>query len=448
MSSDEAMDVGKWKRAREIFDALVDLEPAEQAKRLAQACGSDADLQSEVQSLLSKDCSSNQTFEEIVSQAARDLEAHSAAAVQAIPPVIGRYHVLGKIGEGGMGEVYKARDTRLQRVVALKVLPPAATLDVERLRRFEVEARAAAAINHPNIVAVFDVGTDAGINYVVSELLEGETLRDRLKKGAIPPRKTMEYAAQIARGLGAAHERGIVHRDLKPENLFLTHDGRVKILDFGIAKLLAAADERLIVRATTDTAAMPGVVLGTIGYMSPEQVRGLRVDHRTDIFNFGAVVYEMLCGRRAFLGATPADTMNMVLSVDPPEMIDATHPVSPMLERLVRRCLEKKPEERFQSALDVAFNLDAMSITTGPGSGAVTTVAGPARLTRFWVAGALALVLAVGTVAGWVAAGRLRQTPVAATFQQLTFRRGTITAARFSPNGETVVYSSAWEGRE
>jgi eukaryotic-like serine/threonine-protein kinase len=229
-----------------------------------------------------------------------------------------------------------------KRDVALKVLPPSTTSDPDRLRRFEFEARATAAINHPNILAVFDVGADADVNYVVAELLEGETLRDRLKTGAIPPRKTMEYAAQIARGLSAAHEKGIVHRDLKPENLFLTHDGRLKILDFGIAKLLGAADGEPMIGPTM-ASTIPGVVLGTVGYMSPEQVRGLPTDHRTDIFSFGAIVYEMLSGRRAFAGPTHADTVSAILNVDPPEMIDAAQPVPPMLDRLVRRCLERTP---------------------------------------------------------------------------------------------------------
>src|SRR5262249_10479748 len=338
------------------------------------------------------------------------------------------------LGAGGMGEVYQARDARLERDVALKVLPPAATSDPDRLRRFELEARAAAAICHPNILAVFDVGAVGGVNYVVSELLEGETLRDRLKTGALPPRKAIEYAAQIARGLGAAHEKGIVHRDLKPENLFLTRDGRLKILDFGIAKLVGVGGEQTIAPGTT-----PGMVLGTVGYMSPEQVRGLPADHRTDIFSFGAIVYEMLSGRRAFAGGTPADTMSAILNADPAEMIDAAHPVPAMLDRFVRRCVEKNPEERFQSARDIAFNLDAISTTTGHSTGGVAALDVPARLPRAWVVAALALGLTVGAAAAWVAAVRTRSTPAAATFQQLTFRRGTITAARFSPNGETIL---------
>jgi len=311
---------------------------------------------------------------------------------------LGPYEIVAPIGAGGMGEVYRARDTRLDRDVALKVLPAAAAADPDRLRRFEQEARATAALNHPNILAVFDVGADGGVNYVVSELLEGETLRERLKIGAIPPRKAVEYAAQMARGMAAAHEKAIVHRDLKPENLFLTRDGRLKILDFGIAKLLAPAVAEQTMAPTIDLGTTPGVVLGTVGYMSPEQVRGLPADHRTDIFSFGAVVYEMLSGRRAFAGATHADTMSAILSADPPEMIDAAHPVPAILDRLARRCLEKNPEERFQSARDIAFNLDAISTIGGhdtAGMAAMDVPAAPARLRRGWVAAALALGLPV-----------------------------------------------------
>jgi Tol biopolymer transport system component len=363
---------------------------------------------------------------------------------------LGPYEIVAPLGAGGMGEVYKARDARLDRDVALKVLPTAAAADPDRLRRFEQEARATAALNHPNILAVFDVGSDAGVNYVVSELLEGETLRDRLKTGTVPPRKAIDYAIQIARGLAAAHEKGIVHRDLKPDNLFLTRDGRLKILDFGIAKLLGPAGGEPTIAPTIDAGTTPGMVLGTVGYMSPEQVRGLPADHRTDIFSFGAVVYEMLAGRRAFAGATHADTMSAILTADPPELADGAHAVPAMLDRFVRRCLEKNPEERFQSARDIAFNLDAISTTTGHGTGGVAAMdspAAPARLRRAWVAAALALGLTAGAAAAWVAAARMRPAPAPAKFQQLTFRRGTITAARFSPDGDTVVYSSAWEGK-
>src|SRR5579872_4169225 len=230
---------------------------------------------------------------------------------------LGPYEILNLLGAGGMGEVYRARDSRLKREVAVKVLPRALSLDAERLRRFEQEALATAALNHPNILAVFDIGTHEGAPYVVSELLEGETLRERLHSGALPLRKSQDYALQIARGLAAAHEKGIVHRDLKPENLFLTKDGRVKILDFGLAKLTQPESAAHTSLPTMTHVTEAGVVMGTAGYMSPEQVRGIAVDSRSDIFSFGAILYEMVSGKRAFHRDTPADTMSAILKEEP-----------------------------------------------------------------------------------------------------------------------------------
>ncbi|MGH9364577.1 MAG: protein kinase domain-containing protein [Thermoanaerobaculia bacterium] len=275
---------------------------------------------------------------------------------------LGPYEILATLGAGGMGEVYRARDTRLGREVAVKVLPEEFAADPDRLRRFEQEARAASALNHPNILTIHDIGTHQGAPYVVSELLEGETLRDQLGGVALSPRKAIEYMVQIAHGLAAAHERGIVHRDLKPENLFVTKDGRAKILDFGLAKLTRPeTGSSPLTQAPTLTAGTePGVVMGTVGYMSPEQVRGLSLDSRSDIFSFGAILYEMLAGRRAFRGISPADTMSAILKEEPE--FSPTHPgASPALEHIVRRCLEKSPEERFQSARDLAFALREIS---------------------------------------------------------------------------------------
>src|SRR5689334_8274141 len=269
---------------------------------------------------------------------------------------IGPYEILGLIGAGGMGEVYRARDARLGRDVAVKVLPASFSSDHDRLQRFAQEARAAAALNHPNILSIFDIGEDTGAPYVVSELLEGETLRQKLQSGPLTLRKASEAATQMANGLAAAHEKGIVHRDLKPENLFLTADGRLKILDFGLAKLTrpeSTSPEAATVQVATD----PGTVMGTVGYMSPEQVRGKNADHRSDIFAFGAILYEMLSGKRAFHGDTPADTMSAILKDDPPDLVETNRNVSPALERIVRHCLEKNPQQRFQSAGDLAFDL-------------------------------------------------------------------------------------------
>jgi serine/threonine protein kinase/Tol biopolymer transport system component len=276
---------------------------------------------------------------------------------------LGRYEIRSKIGEGGMGEVYVARDSQLGRDVAVKVLPSTYSYDAERLRRFEQEACAASALNHPNILAIYDVGTHNGWSYVVSELLEGQTLRQRISGTALPQRKAIDYALQVADGLAAAHKKGIVHRDLKPDNLFITNDGNVKILDFGLAKLTGVGDTELsqtsIPTRRVDTD--PGKVMGTAGYMSPEQVKGRAVDHRADIFSFGAILYEMLSGRRAFHGESAAETMSAILKEDPPDLSETNQSVSPALQRLVNHCLEKNPEERFHSANDLAFALDALT---------------------------------------------------------------------------------------
>jgi serine/threonine protein kinase/Tol biopolymer transport system component len=285
---------------------------------------------------------------------------------------VGPYEILSPIGAGGMGEVYRARDTRLGRDVALKILPESFTRDKsrnddnnnDRLHRFEQESRAIAALNHPNILAIHDVGQHNGTPFLVTELLDGESLRSVLDEGALSQRKTIDYGVQIAHGLAAAHEKGIVHRDLKPENLFLTKDGRIKILDFGLAKLTENSDRPNtdgITLTSSPTAA--GIVMGTASYMAPEQVRGQEVDPRTDIFAFGAVLFEMLSGKRTFVRDTPVETMTAVLKDDPPELENPGHPISPTLDRIVRRCLEKSPEQRFHSAKDLSFALSSLSGT-------------------------------------------------------------------------------------
>ena len=280
---------------------------------------------------------------------------------------LGPYEILAPIGAGGMGEVYRARDPRLGRDVAIKVLPASFSQDPDRLKRFEQEARAAGVLNHPNITAVHDIGTADDAPYIVTELLEGETLRSRLGAGAVPVRKAIDYAVQIAKGLAAAHEKGIIHRDLKPDNLFLTKDGRVKILDFGLAKLKPEANEGgQTDLGTVSGGTEPGVVLGTMGYMSPEQVRGKAADRRSDLFAFGTILYEMLSGQRAFRGETAADTITAILTKEPPDLSRTNHEIHPGLDRIVRHCLEKNPEERFESARDVAFDLEALSDVSGP----------------------------------------------------------------------------------
>ena len=321
---------------------------------------------------------------------------------------LGPYEIIAPAGSGGMGEVYRARDARLGRDVAIKLLLAGASVDRERLARFEQEARAAAALNHPNIVAVYDIGERDGAPYIVSELLEGETLRARLAGGALPVRKAIEYGVQIARGLAAAHEKGIVHRDLKPENVFITRDGGVKILDFGLAKLTQPESSLagLSMLPTTPPDTLPGLVLGTIGYMSPEQVRGLAADHRSDVFAFGAILYEMLAGRRAFEGATPMDTMLAIAKGDAPELPVVERRIPPALARIVARCLERDPSARFESMRDLAFSLEALASQADTASSGVmvdpaiaAAAASTARPAQSWIAWGVAAVAVVAALA-------------------------------------------------
>jgi eukaryotic-like serine/threonine-protein kinase len=357
---------------------------------------------------------------------------------------LGPYEILAPLGAGGMGEVYRAKDPRLGREVAIKVLPASFSQDVERLRRFEHEAKAAGMLNHPNITAVYDVGTHEGAPYVVSELLEGETLRSRLAAGPLGVRKALAYAIQIAHGLAAAHEKGIIHRDLKPENLFVSRDGRIKILDFGLAKLShpEPAAAPLTEVATLTARTEPGVVMGTIVYMSPEQVRGAPLDARSDIFSFGTVLYEMLSGRRPFQGDSAADTMSAILTREPPGLSSTGESVPPGLERLVRHCLEKNPEERFHSAGDLAFDLEALpEVLTATET---TRGVSPTRLPR-WLFPAAAASLAVAVA---LAYGLGRRTERGSgthrvTFHQKSFQPQPIFVARFAPDGRTIAYSSA-----
>ncbi|MEO8430019.1 MAG: protein kinase [Acidobacteriota bacterium] len=362
---------------------------------------------------------------------------------------IGPYEIVAPIGAGGMGEVYRAKDPRLGRDVAIKVLPASFSADPDRLRRFEQEARAAGVLNHPNITAVLDVGEHEGAPYVVQELLEGETLRQALAGGRLPARKAIDYAIQIAHGLAAAHGKGIVHRDLKPENLVVTRDGRVKILDFGLARMTHA--EEGVSGATnlpTATAGTePGMVLGTLGYMSPEQVRGKPADARSDIFSFGAILYEMLAGQRAFKGDSAADTMSAILREDPPDISVTNQNVPPGLERIVRHCLEKSPEQRFHSAHDLAFDLEALSGTSAarPGTAGPDAVRAAVRFPRAWLAVSAASAIAAGILLGHLVWKPAK--PASPSYRRLTFRRGNIGTARFAPDGRSVVYGASWEGQ-
>ncbi|HLV86890.1 MAG TPA: serine/threonine-protein kinase [Candidatus Sulfotelmatobacter sp.] len=356
---------------------------------------------------------------------------------------VGPYEIIALVGAGGMGEVYRARDSALGRDVAVKVLPAAFSADAERLRRFKQEAQAAASLNHPNILTIYHIGEHDGAPYIASELLEGESLRQRLQAGPLQVRKVIDYGIQVARGLAAAHDKGIVHRDLKPENIFITKDGRAKILDFGLAKLTRPEQDGSGPDSQTLTGrSEPGFVLGTVGYMSPEQVRGQVAGPPSDLFSFGAVLYETLAGRRAFRGDTAADTMSSILKEDPPETAESNRQSSPALDRIIRHCLEKNPEERFQSARDIAFNLEALSSTSTTASMAAAPSSEKKSRLAFYAAVILAVLAAFA--AGALLFGRRQK--ASAIYHRLTFREGTIQNARFSTDGQTFVYSASWDG--
>ncbi|MBV9497046.1 MAG: serine/threonine-protein kinase, partial [Acidobacteria bacterium] len=402
--------------------------------------------------------------------------------------LLGPYRIATLLGEGGMGAVYRAKDTRLGRDVAVKILTAVTMDDRERLTRFVQEARATGMLNHPNLLTIYDIGNASGTPFIVSELLEGETLRDRINRGAVPSRKAVELGLQMASGLAAAHEKGVVHRDLKPENVFLTRDRRVKILDFGIAKLSSrpgSGDGPTFQMAATE----PGMVLGTVGYMSPEQVRGEVVDRRSDLFSFGAILYEMLTGKRAFRRDSSIETLSAILKEEPEDISVVMPSVPAPLEKLTRRCLEKDRDQRFQSAGDLAFNLETLA-TAGnltnslPTSAqhaptqrnSAMTGAAPTHLTsatpqtvqtraartsampaltkpkKRGVSPLLIALLFLASVAGaawggWWLANRGHQEAADVSFNRLTFRRGTLRGARFAPDGDTIVYSAAWDGQ-
>jgi eukaryotic-like serine/threonine-protein kinase len=362
----------------------------------------------------------------------------------------GPYEILSLLGAGGMGEVYRARDTRLGRDVAIKILAASISASPDRLNRFEQEARTTGQLNHPNILAMYDVGSHDGTPYLVSELLEGESLRSRLEDGALPQRKAIEYAVEIARGLAAAHDKGVVHRDLKPENIFITKDDRVKILDFGLAKLMLpdSVDSQQSKLATIQPQTESGVILGTVGYMSPEQIRGKPADHRSDIFAFGSILYEMLIGKKPFRGDSAVETMNAILKEDPADMTQSNPNLPVSLEHFVRRCLEKNPDLRFHSTSDMGFALGELS---GISSQSLR-VRAPEEKTNWkrWLVSALiALGLCAATILIYrqVTRAQVVSEEKPWVFERLTFRRGNVLHARFAPDGKTVVYGASWEGK-
>jgi serine/threonine protein kinase len=343
---------------------------------------------------------------------------------------LGNFEIVELIGRGGMGEVYRARDSRLKREVAIKVLPAELARDPDRVARFEREARAAGALNHPNIVAVYDIGREDDTYWIAAELVAGESLANAIRRGPLAVPKALEIATQIADGLSAAHAASIVHRDLKPANVMVTRDGRVKILDFGLALRRRTSQDSTTMDMTDE-----GAVMGTVGYMSPEQVRGETVDHRSDLFSFGVILYEMLGGKRAFAGASSVEVMHAILKEEPGELPAS---VPPACDRIVRRCLQKDRERRFQTALDLGFALESLSGASVRGSGTQARV--PNRVSIVSLTCAFLLISAVA-----VAAYVLRSRPQLPEFKRITFRRGTISSARFAPDQGTIVFAASWD---
>lgn len=367
---------------------------------------------------------------------------------------IGPYEIISLIGSGGMGEVYRGRDSRIGRDVAIKVLPSEYAENPDRLRRFEQEARSAGSLNHPNILVIHDVGRQEDSPYLVCEYLEGETLRQRMR-GSLTQRRVIEYAKQIANGLAAAHEKGIIHRDLKPENIFITKDERIKILDFGLAKLTEPELEgnrsvlpTLPPGSETDT--KTGVVLGTIGYMSPEQVKGSDVDPRSDIFAFGAILYEMLTGKRAFQRGSTVETLNAILKEDPQEATELAPDIYPTLDRILRHCLEKNPEARFQSARDLAFDLEMISESSAAAKVSKVAQTNYSRVIKIAAAALASILLIAGAflIGKKIASKPSTTAAKVSDFRRLTFSRGTVQSARFLPDGNSVVYSASWRGAQ
>jgi serine/threonine protein kinase/dipeptidyl aminopeptidase/acylaminoacyl peptidase len=422
------MSPERYRQIKAVLQAALEIDPAKRAAFLESACLDDADLKAEVQSLLDHDVSSAGFLEQPA------VEGVEAATHLQPGSRLGPYEIVEHIGAGGMGEVYRARDSRFEREVAIKLLPAAFAHDPDRLSRFEREARAAGSLNHPNVLTVHDFGYQSGVPYLVSEFLKGETLRECLQKSAIAPKAAVAYAAEIARGLGAAHASGIVHRDLKPENVFVGRGGAIKILDFGLAKLPDSAQQRSGSAPAHPTE--PGMVLGSYGYMSPEQVRGEPADHRADIFSLGVILYEMLAGKRPFSGQTWIEESNAILHQEAPNLPPALAGISDpaALDRILQRCLAKPADDRFQSASDLAFALESLLERADPKPEGK-------RVRRALFGAAAAAFIAAGA---FLAVSIFRAVPTAA-FQRLTFRRGIVSAARFTADGNTIVYSAAWD---
>jgi Tol biopolymer transport system component len=427
-----------YRRAQEVFASAVSRTPEARAAYLDGACGNDADLRREVESLLaSHEAASEGFLESPVARPRRELSKGAR---------LSSFEIVGPLGAGGMGEVYRARDPRLGRDVAIKVLPLEVASDRERLKRFEKEARSASALNHPNIVTIYETGTSDGLPWIAMEHVEGETLRTLLASGPLQTKKLLNVAVQIAEGLARAHEAGIVHRDLKPENVMVTKDGLVKILDFGLAKLQGpvsgGSDKESQLPTVTGTS--PGIVLGTVGYMSPEQASGKPIDFRSDQFSFGSILYEMATGRRAFLKKTAVETLTAILNEEP-EAIATINPQTPApLRWIVERCLQKERESRYDTTRDLAREIASVRDHLSEASSGIAPLRAR-RLSTGRVIAAVGIATLIAAAAYLVAALQRHAAPVP-RFQQVTFQRGTIWRARFAPDGQTVVYAMVRAG--
>src|SRR5688572_21422064 len=350
----------RWQQVKEIFNSAIMYRPEDRSSFVAQACSGDENLRSEVESLIASHEESGDFIDQPAFELAASLLAGDRTELKS-GQTIGSYEVLSFISRGGMGEVYLAEDKRLGRKVALKLLPSTFTTNTDRLRRFEQEARAASALNHPNIITIYEIREAAGSHIIATEFVEGETLRLRLNRSPFTLAETLNIAIQIADALSAAHKAGIIHRDIKPENIMLRPDGYVKVLDFGLAKLSEEASPAVAAEAPTiQVRTGSGIVIGTAGYMSPEQARGLGVDHRSDIFSLGAVIYEMLARRKPFEGDTPSDTLAAILKTEPPSLSRVLPGVPSELTRIVTKCLKKDREERYQVVKDLWLDLKAL----------------------------------------------------------------------------------------
>ncbi|RPI10027.1 MAG: serine/threonine-protein kinase, partial [Acidobacteriales bacterium] len=423
----------RWARIKEVFGAALDLRADQRPAFLQETCADDSELRQEVDRLLKVDTG---TFDSPVWGVLQQLPLPELARGE----MLGPYRVESKVGEGGMGAVYRGQDTRLNRPVALKVLPPGQLMDEGRKQRFVREAQAASGLNHPNIVTIYDVGSDRNIEFIAMEYVEGRSLDQVIPPAGLPLKQALAYAIQITGALAQAHAAGIIHRDLKPRNVMVTREGLVKLLDFGLARRAQPAGH------DSGPLTMEGQIVGTPSYMSPEQVRGNPVDHRSDIFSFGTLLYEMVTGRAAFHRGSAVETMNAILTSDPPPPSEGSGPVPFAIESIIRRCLEKAPEDRFHSTRDIVYALEA---STGP-SVIMGAPAGPANRRRRNFALAAALVVAVGLVflLGFIWRG-MRQPRLSMDgriFAQITEEAGAELFPSLSPNGAAVVYASKASG--